>query len=364
MEAPSAVRRALSFAIVLPITVLLLFGIVWVVGPEGTLRAVERAGPWAFAVVAALTLLTLLAQSVAWDLLGRPIGHRVPFLTLFGGITVGQAGNMVTPSTYLGGEPLRIAYVGKLASLPYHQVAGTVLLSKYLEFLSFMVVFAFSAVVAALEPEFALFSPPNRVGGMAMVAVAGLLLGFSAVLWVSLVRRRRPLTRVVRALAWFRPLRRPMARLWRRAAAMEDQVSRTFCEERGASLAAFGALLVSHATVFAKPLGFFLLSGFGGHAPLSLGKLCLIFAAGQLLLSVQLTPSGVGMLDGGLIGTFALLGYDSAMCMAYLLCLRLWDAAVIGAGACLAARAGARFFGAKPAPLIGSASDEKEETAP
>jgi len=61
--------------------------------------------------------------------------------------------------------------------------------------------------------------------------------------------------------------------------------------------------------------------------------------ASQGLLAVQLTPSGAGTLDGGLIGTFALMGLDTpanlAYCMAYLLCLRLWDAVIVGAGALL-----------------------------
>ncbi len=357
-----AVRRALGFAILLPVTVLLLFAIVGMVGFEDTLRQVRRAGVCAFAAVGALTFLVLAAQSVAWALLGRPIGHRVPFRTLFGGITVGQAGNMITPSTYLGGEPLRVAYVGKMASLPYHEVAGTVLLSKYLEFLSFMLMFGFSTAVAAVEYKRVLFSPPNVVGGVALVVGALLMLGFSVVLWVSLAQRRHPLTRLTRGLAWFRPLRRPIARLRHRVEAMEDQVSRTFCEEGKTSFSAFAAMLVSHVAVFAKPLAFFIV---GGHMRLGLGDLCLIFAAGQLILAVQLTPSGVGMLDGGLIGTFALLGYnsadDAAMCMAYLLCLRLWDAVVITAGALLAARAGARFFASKPPPLLPADPNGKGE---
>lgn len=346
-------RRVWGFAILLPVSLALLAAIVGVVGYEETLRQIRRVGAGAFLAVGALTLLFVCVQSFAWRLLSRSIGHRVPFATMLRAVVVGQAGNMITPSTYLGGEPLRVAYVGKLAGLPYHEVAGTVLLSKYLEFLSFMLMFGFSTAVAAIEYKAVLFRPPNTLGGVAIVAVAALMLACSVLLWASLARRWRPLTRLVRGLAWFRWLRRPVARLRHRAKAMEDQVSRTFCEEGHTSLAAFAAMLVSHLAVFSKPLVFFL---FGARMRLSLGDLCLIFAAGQLILAVQLTPSGVGMLDGGLIGVFALLGYgtagDVAMVMAYLLCLRLWDAVVIGSGAVLAAKAGARFFTSKPPPLV------------
>lgn len=353
-------RGVMRFAILLPVTVLLLAAIVWAVGFEETAKQVRHAGLPAFASVGCLTLLFIVAQSLAWMLLNRPVGHRVRLRTLVEATVVGQAGNIITPSTYLGGEPLRVAYVGKMAGLPYPQVAGTVLLCKYLELLSFMLLFGFSAAVAALEYKSVLFRPPNLPGGIAIVTVAGLLLGFCGLLWVSLWRRWRPLTHAVRALARVRPLRRRVARLWHRVAEMEDQTSRVFCEEGRTSFAAFGVMLAAHLVVFAKPLAFFLL---GGRLPLGLGDLCLIFAAGQLLLAVQLTPSGVGMLDGGLIAVFALLGYNTAahaaMAMAYLLCLRLWDVAVIGLGALLAARVGARFFTAKAPPLVGAGPCEK-----
>jgi len=358
------VRRILSLAIMLPVTVALLCAIVGIVGFEETVRQVRQAGAGAFLSVGVLTALVVAAQAAAWDFLNRPIGHRVRFVTLVAGVVVGQAGNIVTPSTYLGGEPFRVAYVVKMAGLPAHEVAGAVLLCKYLEFVSFMLLFAFSALVAAVEYRGVLFVPPNVVGGAAILVAAGLMVGSAALLWLSLWRRWRPLTQIVSALGLIRPLRRRVVRLRRRAAAMEDQVSRTFCEEGGVSLAAFGAMVVTHAAVFAKPLAFFFL---GWHLRLSLGQLCLIFAAGQLLLAVQLTPSGVGMLDGGLIGTFALLGMDSAshaaMCMAYLLCLRLWDAVMIGAGAFLAARIGTRLITTKvipPPSIVGDAQSESE----
>jgi len=345
--------------LLLPVTVLLLVVIVWAVGFEETARQVRAAGPLAFGSVGALTLFFIVVQTLAWMLLNRPVGHRVRFRTLLEATMVGQAGNIITPSTYLGGEPLRVAYVGKVAQLPYQQVAGTVLLCKYLELLSFMLFFGFSAAVAAVEYKDVLFQPPNVVGGIGILVVAGALLGSCGLLWVSLWRRWRPLTQMVSAFARLRPLRRKVARLRHRVAEMEDQTSRVFCEEGRTSLLGFGAMLVSHVIVFVKPLAFFLL---GCRLRLGMAELSLIFVTGQLLLLVQLTPSGVGMLDGGLIAVFALFGYDTAdhaaMVMAYLLCLRVWDVVVISVGAVFASHVGARFFVAKPPSLTAIAGQE------
>lgn len=342
--------------------------IVVAVGAEKTLAAVREAGVWAFAAVGALTFLSLLMQTVAWRILNRPIGHRVRLRTLFDAVVAGLAGNILTPSTYLGGEPLKVIYVGRVTGLPYHELAGTVVLSKYLELTSFVLFFGCCTAVAAVSFSGSLFHPPYIVAGVTMLVVAALLFGFGVVMLVSLSRRRRPLTGLVELTARLRVGRRFFARLRSRARDMEDQASRVFCEEGWTALSAFGAFVVSHAAMFSKPAAFFYL---GSRLPLGAGALCLIFVATQGLLAVQLTPSGAGTLDGGLIGTFALMGLDTpgnlAQCMAYLLCLRLWDAVIVGAGAMLGARVGARLAthrlvapGAEE--LVGS-PDEKSQSA-
>jgi len=63
--------------------------------------------------------------------------------------------------------------------------------------------------------------------------------------------------------------------------------------------------VLSHLAVLCRPAIFFALgSGLG----LGLGGLCLLFIAGQVLLLLQIIPSGLGTMDGGIIGIFTLLG--------------------------------------------------------
>jgi uncharacterized protein (TIRG00374 family) len=275
----------------------------------------------------------------------------VSFRTLFEAVVVGLAGNILTPSTHLGGEPFKVVYVGRTTGHPYHEVAGTVLLSKYLEGLSFVLFFSLSTFVAAVSFRTLLFGP-YLVAGVLLLVVAAGLLGLFVVLWLSLSRRWLPLTRLVAGLARVRLFPRFFGGLIGRTRRMEEQVSRVFWAEGGAARLAFGAFLVAHAAVFVRPAVFFLLAR--PQIALGLRELCLIFVASQALLAFQLTPSGVGMLDGGLIGTFALLGLDgaqhAAQCMAYLLCIRFWDALLVSAGVLLAARVGAEILTAKPPP--------------
>jgi hypothetical protein len=66
------------------------------------------------------------------------------------------------------------------------------------------------------------------------------------------------------------------------------------------------------------------------------------------------------------LGTFALMREfdptgtpDVGMCMAFLLCLRLWDIVILGAGAVLGGRVGASLV----APATGSNTDANSENA-
>jgi len=342
------VRRSVKFIFLTVLSVLILVGIIWLTGFEETLTAVREAGAPAFAGAGATFLATLLLRACVWALLNRPIGHRVRWRTLLAGEVVGQAGNVMTPSTYLGGEPLKVVYVGRVTGHAYTEVAGTVLLCKYLEMLSFVLFFGAATAVAAVSFGDVLFAGPSLFAGVSLLATAAALLVLFVVLWAALSKRWRPLTRLVRGLARLGLFTRRLARLARRTRAMEDQVSRVFCEERRAAMLGLLTLMGTHVLIVARPAVFFWL---GARMGLGLGELCLLFVVCQGLLCFQFTPGGVGTLDLGLMGVFTqVLGLPAAHCMAYLLCIRFWDACIIGAGALLAGRVGARFLAAQPPP--------------
>ena len=340
------VSRRLIRVGVIVVCVAIVAAIVLALGVGRTLDAVSEAGAAAFVSVGVLTFAFLTAQALAWAALNAAIGHRVPLRTLIAASLVGMAGNIVTPSAYLGGEPLKVIYVGHAARLPYHEVAGTVLLSKYMEATSFILFFSVSAVVTAVGYRDQLFGPYLALG-VAVLAISAALLALGVAMWVSLARRWRPLTRLVRWLCRIPFLSRRLRQRRERVRKMETQVGHVFWEEAPAARKAFAALMASHVMMFLKPPAFFYL---GTGMALDFKELCLLFVIGQMILALQVTPSGVGTLDGGLLGAFVLMGLDTsedlAKCMAFLLCLRLWDLAAVGIGGILGARRGARILSA------------------
>jgi len=336
--------RAKKLTLSLVASAVLLALIVCLVGVRETFAAAGQVGLPAFLSLGALLAGMLALQAAAWAALNRAVGQRIGFLTLFEASTVGLAGNILTPSTYLGGEPGKVLYAGCRSGLSYQRLAGTVLLAKYLEALSFLLFLAGGTVVAAVGLRGVLFGGARAALGATAVAVVAAALAAFGVLWASLARGWTPLTVLAALLARARVFPRFFRGLRKRALRMERQASGVFRQEGRMVLPAFCFFVLTHVSIYVKPLLFFWLGWRIGLGPAELG---LIFLTCQVLLAFQLTPSGIGTLDGGMFGMLALTGIaiSQPQCTAFLLCIRFWDAVIVAAGALLAARAGAGLFG-------------------
>lgn len=342
-------RPSVKITILLVVTGAILAGVMYFVGFEKTWQAVVEAGLPAFLSTGVFLAALIFFQAVAWKYLNGSIGHKVPFGVLVQATIVGQAGNTLTPSTYLGGEPARILFVGKLTGLSYGELTGTVLLGKYLEALSFVAFLLVCAVVTMLRYWRTLFEGAAPLVGVSLVVILALLIALAVALIMTLQRGWTPLAGLILLGERMRIFPRALRRLRRRTVGAEKQASRVFRQEERVVLPCLITYLLTHLLMFAKPFAFFWL---GWRLGLDAYELALIFVTCQVLLAFQLTPSGVGTLDGGMFGMISLanIPITSPQCAAYLLSLRFWDFALIALGALLTARAGAELLAKAPAP--------------
>lgn len=348
--------------VLLLVAAALLVGVMALVGLEKTWTAVLQAGVPAFLSTGACMLLLVLVQAAAWQYLNSGVRHKVPFHVLVEGIIVGQAGNTLTPSTYLGGEPARILFVGRRTGLRYQELTGTVLLGKYLEAVSFVGFLLLCAAVAIERFHHTLFEGTALILGVTLIIVLVLLVALAISLLMTLQRGWTPLAAVLYGAERLRIFPTRMRRLRRRTVGVEKQASRVWLQEERLILPAVMLYFVTHLLMFVKPLAFFWL---GWRLGLDLPELSLIFVTSQVLLAFQLTPSGVGTLDGGLIGMLTLAGVavSDPQVAAYLLSLRFWDFVIIAVGAFFAARAGAQLL-AQPIPGMEDAVHEADQEQP
>ncbi|KAF0242444.1 MAG: hypothetical protein FD180_3895 [Planctomycetota bacterium] len=285
-----------------------------------------------------LGLFILLLQTVGWHALLRSRGWKVPFHTTYSSMLMGNALAWLTPSMYLGGEPLRIWHVSRRFSLPSREVAATVVAAKLAEFAGFL-----AAILVCTGTMLWRFDLPESVK-WGSTAMAGFLLAAFVMLFAAFMRKWPLASGMLRLLG----RRGERFRAW--AADTEIQIEQTFREHRGAFATALVFTGGPLALVVARPLLFFWLMGIHPDFP----DLALIFVLTQIVLAFQFTPGGLGVFEGGLIGTFALIGAGAPEAAAFAAIQRLADAIIVGLGVALAAREGAAgFFRGKGVPESG-----------
>lgn len=339
------ISTPVKFVFLFFIAVLILFGMVTLTGVDETLMAIVEAGLPAFFVTGIVLFLLLILQTLAITILSKPIGHKIPFLVALKAITTGFAANIITPSSYLGGEPVKVLYIGRKTKLPYTQIAGSVLLAKYLEFLAFVLILGISITSTVFSYSDILFRTGTTPLGLMLVVLAVVTLLLFGVLWWSLSRRRHPISVILRSIKKMFPKWLFLDSLIASSIEMETQASRVFCEEGNEVFFVLVLYIMMNLLSFSRPLFFFEL---GWHTYLRLGQLSLLFIVFQMLHIVQITPSAIGTLDGAMFGTIAFTGMDSIVsaprCAAFLLCLRFWDFVFLSIGAVLAARIGLKLL--------------------
>lgn len=123
-------------ALLLVLGLLVFGGLIYGVGPRAVLDALGRLG-WLTPLIAAPYFTSYLVDSLGWwwilrrDLEApvRSPGPAPRLLQLFGMRAAGEAINAVTPTAYLGGEPLK-AWLLQRAGIPLAPALASVLVSK------------------------------------------------------------------------------------------------------------------------------------------------------------------------------------------------------------------------------------------
>jgi len=319
---------AKKMVIILVGSALLLGLVVYLIGAGATAKAAWNAGLPAFLSVGTFLFALMVCQAAAWTILERKTTPRPPYRILLAATIVAMAGNVLMPSAHLGGEPVKIVYARRKTGIPYVKLSGIVLLCKYIEAMSFVLFLVYATGISLREYSRVLFYRYPTLGGGILMLTAGALV-LTAVLWMSLACQWAPLTRIVGTLS--------RLHLW------PKRFGHILYGLKGMEEHAFFFYLLTHVAMFGRPALFFYLSA---HVSLNAGQLGLLFLICQGLLTVQFMPSAIGTLDGGLLlwASMPGLGISAPQCMAFLLCIRFWDAVVVALGALLAAGTGVAFL--------------------
>ncbi|MCI2430226.1 flippase-like domain-containing protein [Candidatus Acetothermia bacterium] len=293
-------RRSLVIASIL-VGLGLLGGILYYIGPERVWEQIARLGIWGYLSLVAIAFLTMICWASSWWVILRAYGIRVGWWTTWWARLSGFAITYLTPSMYFGGEPASVFLIvrGQAGEQRATRVVATLLVSKLLEGLS-LLAFVYLGFYYAAATR---LLPLDEMGVM---IVGNLIFAlFVALAAINFMGRRFWCARFLgfwkRHLPWKHALE--VAEI--KVREVEEDVHHAFREHHRATWAAFLLNLIATFLLYLRPQVFFL---FALRAFMPISHLSIAYALFVLLGAFfWVTPGGMGILEGGMVGIFSLV---------------------------------------------------------
>lgn len=302
-----------------------LFGaLIYLSGPGLVLAELAAVGVLGFLAVVGNVVCFMLTWSISWYILLRGAGIVVPWWRTLSPMLAGYAVTYITPSMFLGGEPVRAYWVAKEAQVPMARVMATAVVERLLAGISLLAFASIGGFFAIISPRISL-ADKQAVGlGLGSVAVF-LLLGV-----VSFARNYRWLSRILRVMARLFPRRRGLQRAADTVAETETTMHLAFTRKLGYTSLAFLFQLLTVFLNYLRPQIFFY---FTQKALFTFPQLSLFFTLNMFLNAfLWLTPGGFGLTDGGRLGIFTLLGIPPSSAVAFNVVYRFVEVVLVGVG--------------------------------
>ncbi|MBV8878839.1 MAG: flippase-like domain-containing protein, partial [Planctomycetaceae bacterium] len=269
------------------------------------LEAVASVGWAGVAAFIGLCAGTMVYPALGWWVLMKSEDMKVSLWTTLKANFMGFPVNFIAPSMYLGAEPLKIYYVARVSGEPKRKILATIVVGKFQEMGALLFTMVLAAGIAIWKIEF-----PRRQEYMVLGALGLLVLLFLVAVY-GFVSNRQPTVKVINLLARlgrkrrFGRWRRKLARLRTRAEEMEHLIHTAFTKRWKTFLVAQGLTTFSALSVLVRPWFFFY---FAHHYLVPFEKLSAIYIVTNLINMLPHTPGALGVMEGGMLGLFRLLG--------------------------------------------------------
>ena len=300
----------------------------------------RQAGWAAMLAVVAVMLTQVLIQAFSWQVLLYGCGYRLRFALACQAVFVAWAANFVTPSMYLGGEPVRALLITHEAGISFGKALASVVVHKFLEFAAFMVLIIASSILICYRFRQLL----SRHLQSSLLLGVGLMIFVFVTILVSLLWKKRLLEASAHLAMRWRIFPCLLQRALPKIIEFEDTLLDAFHKNPRFTMLSLLLMVLFEALVFIRPLAFFIFIG----RSLPMGELALLFLMIQLILAMQFTPGGVGIFEGGIVATLALIHISPAHAIGFASFCRLGDLVLVGIGLVFAVLNGLKLFSRSP----------------
>lgn len=268
--------------------------------------------------------LSFFVWTLSWFLLLRGAGIKLRWRQILYPMLAGSAVTYLTPSAYLGGEPVRVYWVAKEAGVSMAHVMAPTMVERLLGGLSLL-------FFAAIGGFFALFSPAASLAEKGAIALGlGIMAAFLTLGLISFSLNLQWLSRTIRALGRIIRWRGMLTRLAESASLMENQIHHVLSHRFWHVLGSFLLQLVTVFLTYIRPQVFFY---FTKQVLFTFPQLSLFFTLNLFINALLwITPGGLGLTDGGRAGVFRLLGISISSAFAYNVLFRFVELIQVGVG--------------------------------
>lgn len=318
-------KKRLKFILSGILGLLILGGILHYVSLGKVLQKITMLGPWGFLLFFLNAILIFLLWTAGWYVLLRAYGVQRSWRETLQAMLSGYAISYLIPSMNLGGEPVKAYLISDGFSSSGAKVVATIVVERFINMSSILLCILGGSIYVSFTP---LISPPLRWGLLSGVG-GGILLALA--IGIGFVKR----VTLVSKFAFWLQQRLPfgkelLGRAGRGILKVEQEIHRAFSQHQRTVVTTFVVDLTAASLSYLNSLIFFF---FADHQVLSLGELSLIFALGMFLaLFLWVTPAGLGVAEGGMIGIFKLLGISQASAVAYSFMTKLPALLLAGVG--------------------------------
>ncbi len=297
-------------------------GIFYLIGFDKLLNQLLKIYlPYYLLTIAVIALFVAL-WAMRWWLFVRKTDPRVPYFDILKNHVVGLAVNHLTPVAKLGGEPVKAYILNRKHHMRVGEGLATVLSDLTLEFIT-----SIGVVIVAMFLYITFTNPPLW---MLIIILFFLLVAFVVLAGLMEIQSEKDLIpKFIRWLSNRSSRLEPYTERILESYKEFQQAFRRGLKDRKTFAAGLTLSILLKILEIASFYFVFLSIGYD----VSLVTLVIIMGVNSMLLSVPATPGSLGILEGGLISTFILLGVPSAEASAAVFLHRLilfWGVTVVG----------------------------------
>lgn len=317
---------------VVGLTVLIL--IFYLAGIQNVFFEISQIGLLGAVVFIANALFILLLFTFSWQIILASYGCHLSFRDVFAARVIGFAVSYLTPSMYIGGEPLRAYMISKRHQLPITKVGATVVVDKFLELGAGLFFIYLGSIWTLIE-----YPLPRKIY-LTLFTVNILFGAGMGIFLFNFLYESKLFTSLATLLERINPLSKIIRKIKPEISKLEDHVFLAFNQHRLITLLAFCIKLSAGLLVFIKPALFFYFL----KTVFKLSELALLFALTHLVLALQFTPGALGIFELGEVGVFKLVGIGPNRALAFSLMVRVTDLLGVAVALFLVFRLGWRGF--------------------